>query len=176
MIELFTFKRINVIQDLKSFDCEDPDLNDFFQNESINYTDQLLAVTYVFEDTTEVAGFFTVLNDRISQSDADKTTFNRLSRPIPNEKRYNDFPAVKVGRLGVNTRYKRKRVGSEMLDFIKGFFTNNNKTGCRFITVDAYNEPEILGFYRKNSFDFLTVKDEKDDTRLMYFDLRSFKR
>lgn len=76
----------------------------------------------------------------------------------------------------MNTRYKRKKVGSEMLDFIKGFFTNNNKTGCRFITVDAYNEPEILGFYRKNSFDFLTVKDEKDATRLMYFDLRSFKR
>jgi hypothetical protein len=51
------------------------------------------------------------------------------------------------------------------------WFIENYKTGCRFITVDAYSKS--LGFYLKNGFIFMTSKDEDKDTRLMYFDLSS---
>jgi len=40
-------------------------------------------------------------------------------------------------------------------------------------TVDAYSS--AIDFYVKNDFDFFTNKDVKDDTRLMYFDLKPFK-
>ena len=56
---------------------------------------------------------------------------------------------------------------------IKHAFTNGNRTGCRFITVDAY--AEATAFYQKNGFDFFTKRDEHEDTRLMYFDLKPFK-
>lgn len=62
------------------------------------------------------------------------------------------------------------------MDFIKAFFALKNKTGCRFITVDAYNYPATINFYKKNGFDFLTSQDEKEDTRSMYFDLMTFVR
>ena len=44
-----------------------------------------------------------------------------------------------------------------------------NKTGCRFITVDAYHD--AIPFYKNNDFQYLR-KDEYDIvTRLLYFDL-----
>ena len=55
------------------------------------------------------------------------------------------------------------------VDYIKMLFVNNNRTGCRFITVDAYKQS--LHFYEQNNFQFLDQKDINEDTRLMYFDL-----
>ena len=94
------------------------------------------------------------------------------------------YPAVLIGRLGVSIRYKQKGIGKELMDFIKSWFIDsNNKTGCRFIVVDSYNEEIPLHYYQKNGFLFLfsTEQQEKtymglDDsdklaTRLLYFDL-----
>jgi hypothetical protein len=51
-------------------------------------------------------------------------------------------------------------------------FTHGNRTGCRFVTVDALTT--ATGFYERNKFRFFTDKDKDDDTRLMYFDLKDF--
>lgn len=63
-------------------------------------------------------------------------------------------------------------VGSQILDFVKALFTTNNRTGCRFITVDAYRA--ALHFYEQNGFKYLTDDDQFEDTRLMYYDLKKF--
>ena len=109
---------------------------------------------------------------------------NRFNRIIPNSKRNNSYPAVKIGRLGVNKNYGNKGIGAELMDFIKTWFVSPlNKTGCRFILVDSYNEQKPLNYYKKCKFLFLcedeqTEKeimnipdDEKLETRAMYFDL-----
>lgn len=96
----------------------------------------------------------------------------------------NTYPAVLIGRLGVNLNFKRKGIGRELMDFIKGWFRNStNKTGCRFVVVDAYNEAEPLGYYVNNGFDFLFTSEDQEreylrlpkgrplSTRLMFFDL-----
>lgn len=44
-----------------------------------------------------------------------------------------------------------------------------NKTGCRFIIVDAYQN--AIPFYERNGFVMLSSRDINDETRLMYFDL-----
>jgi len=51
-------------------------------------------------------------------------------------------------------------------------FTHGNRTGCRFITVDAYHD--AVGFYQKSGFDFISEKDQNDATRSMYYDLKRF--
>ena len=48
-------------------------------------------------------------------------------------------------------------------------FVFENKTGCRFLTVDAYLE--AIPFYEKNEFRFMNVEDHDPHTRLMYYDL-----
>lgn len=157
---------------IKPFDCGNPDLNDFLHKDSINHTQHLLAVTYLLETQSETVAFFSLLNDKINQEDVkDKTAWNRFRRILPNQKRFISYPAMKIGRLGVSNSHQRNGIGKEVLDYLKILFITNNRTGCRFITVDAYSKS--IPFYEKNGFLFLTDKDQNEDTRLMYFDLKS---
>lgn len=168
-------KRLLSTSTLLPFNCGDPDINDFFCNEVTSFTSQLLAVTYAFETAGETVAFFSVLNDKIINEDklGNRLT-NAINRMIPNKKRRPNYPAVKVGRLGVNIKYQGKGYGSSMLKFIRPLFAEKNKTGCRFITVDAYNNGKANKFYEKNGFKYLTKTDQSQKTRLMYYDLIQF--
>jgi len=57
------------------------------------------------------------------------------------------------------------------MDYVKGYFLDNNKTGCRFITVDAENNSRTTKYYLENGFDYLTEADKDEERRLMFFDL-----
>lgn len=147
-------------------------MNDFIMNESVLYRDALLAVSYVAESgTKQTIGYFSLANDRVSLTDFENNTeFNRFRRHrFVNEKRLKSYPAVKICRLGIDLSVKGCGIGSELLDFIKSYFIVNNKTGCRFITVDAY--AAAVPFYLKNGFEPLTTDDADAYTRLLYFDL-----
>jgi hypothetical protein len=166
--------RLSTNTHIKPFDCGDDDLNEFLFQDSKNYLTELLAVTYLYEYGDDTVAFFSVSNDKVFYDEEiiSKSFWNKFSRIIPNRKRMKGYPAVKIGRFGVNMKYKRNKIGTQLLDFVKMFFLDNNKTGCRYITVDAYRKPETLAFYDKNSFEFLTETDADLDTRLMYFDLK----
>ena len=126
-----------------AFDCGDEDLNGFILTDAPLYRKEKLAITYtVFEKSNHnhIVAFFSLSNDRISISDFDsKTKYNRFSRRFNNHKRLKSYPAAKIGRLGVSESLKGMNIGSMLLKFIKLYFTTDNKTGCRFITVDAYS-------------------------------------
>ena len=88
------------------------------------------------------------------------------------------MPAVKLGRFAIAEAHQGKGIGTEILDYIKMLFTRDNKTGCRFIIVDAANNERTLNFYKKNGFEFLPPSPEKKNkerTCLMYFDLLRFR-
>lgn len=121
--------------------------------------------------TGEIIGYFSLANDRISITDfKDKTEFNRFRRHrFVNEKRLRSYLAVKLCRLGIKQGIRGKNVGSFLLDFIKSYFLDDNKTGCRFITVDAYIN--AVSFYERNDFQHLKSHDEDLSTRLLFFDL-----
>jgi hypothetical protein len=55
---------------------------------------------------------------------------------------------------------------------IKKLFLTDNRTGCRLVTVDAYNDPEVLDFYLKNEFQFFSDKDKSKRQRSLFFDLK----
>jgi GNAT superfamily N-acetyltransferase len=167
---------------IKPFDCGDDDLNEFLTKDSKNFLSELLAVTYLYEYGNETVSFFCVSNDKISHDEKvahgekvfSNSEWDKFQDDIPEGKRLRGYPAVKIGRLGVNQKYKRMGIGTDLLDRLKMSFTENNKTGCRFVTVDAYNNPDTISFYTSNGFDFLTKMDVKLKTRLMYFDLVRF--
>lgn len=168
----YGIRRLEKEEFVESFNCGDADLNDFIMHESMHYRKALLAVSYVAERTTgQVIGYFSLANDRVSLTDFENTTaFNRFRRHrFINEKRLKSYPAVKICRLGIDLSVKGCGIGSELLDFIKSYFIINNKTGCRFITVDAY--AIAVPFYLKNGFVPLTADDVDEHTRLLYFDL-----
>ncbi|OAV70348.1 hypothetical protein Barb6_01770 [Bacteroidales bacterium Barb6] len=49
------------------------------------------------------------------------------------------------------------------------FISEENNTGCKFITVDAFKTS--IDFYLKNGFEFISSRDKRSDTRQMYYDL-----
>ncbi len=131
----------------------------------------MLSVTYLFEYNGETLAFFSVSNDKISITDFESNRgFKRLIQGVmPDGKKYKSYPAVKIGRLAVHHKYQRAKFGCQLLDLIKGMFITDNRTGCQYITVDAY--AKSLGFYEKNGFKYFTGADIGKDTRQMYFSL-----
>ena len=150
----YTVHRMDEQEVVAAFDCGDEDLNGFILNDAPLYRKEKLAVTYtVLERAADnrVVAFFSLSNDRISISDFDsKTQYNRFSRRFNNHKRLKSYPAAKIGRLAVHASAKGMNIGSTLLNFIKRYFTADNKTGCRFITVDAY--AAAIPFYLRNGF------------------------
>lgn len=169
------------------FDCGHDDLNDFFSHDSINYSDQLLGKTYCFtlnESPKTVIVAFTIANDSVKTTHLPQARKQKVQKLIPHHKVMRSYPAVLIGRFGVSKEVLRSGIGSEAIDFIKAWFISaQNKTGCRYIVVDAYNEERPLKFYEKNDFKFLFTSEDQEKeylkisedrplkTRLMYFDL-----
>lgn len=157
------------------FDCGDGDLNDYFKVDSIKACEELVAVTYVLYRDDEAVAYYCVSNDAIRRDLTSLSLFKRLQKLIQSpEKRYPSLPAVKIGRFAVSNDASGHNIGTQLMSGIKYDFVNGNKTGCRFIIVDAYNQSKVVNFYQKNGFDFLSGKDEGKETRLMFFDLIQF--
>jgi hypothetical protein len=184
-----TFSVLNeeVINSSSLFDCGHPDLNDFFTTDCIAYSKELLGKSYCFRldtDPSVIVCAFTVSNDSVKVNFLPNSRKKKLVKSIPRIKQFRSYPAVLIGRLGVNQAFKNIGIGRELMDFIKSWFINpNNKTGCRFLVVDAYNEPQPIQYYKKNNFEFLFSTEEQEKkymgiltedqlkTRLMFFDL-----
>jgi GNAT superfamily N-acetyltransferase len=160
---------------IKSFESEDGDLNDFLLKDAKNYSQSLLAVTYLLQVGDEIVAYFSLSNDSLIKNDDEGAVWNRINRIIPNDKRRRSYPAVKIGRLAVAKSYAGRGLGSHIILAVREMYTNDpQRAGCRFLVVDAYRN--ALSFYQKNFFKFLTEQDCNDDTRTMYFDLKAVQR
>lgn len=171
----FEFVKLSKDLVIPPFHCSDEDLNNFLYDDAKNYLDDLMAATYLFVDkeTKQVVAYFSLLNDKVAYDPQNKSIWNRINRLISNRKRRKSYPSAKIGRLAVSEKFKHSGVGSEILELIKWSLVNDFRLGCRFLTVDAY--ADATGFYQKNGFQYFTMTDALDSTRLMYFDLKPFK-
>jgi GNAT superfamily N-acetyltransferase len=173
----FFVRKLQENEHIENFNCGDDDLNDFLINDAAAYREALLATTYLLVErsTNEIAAYFSLANDRIGIQDFSATNeYNRFRRPkFKNSKRLKSYPAVKICRLAISANLKGIGIGSKLIQFIKSFFFVDNKTGCRFVTVDAY--ADAIGFYQKNKFDFLNNDDSEAKTRVLFFDLNDLR-
>ncbi|MES9902747.1 MAG: GNAT family N-acetyltransferase [Sedimenticola sp.] len=174
-MDALSLRRLDPEHARPAFDCGDSDLNEFFRTDSIASGKELVAVTYTLEQNAETIGFISVSNDSLKEEYLTKSRWKKILKGIPRAKRYRSMPAVKIGRLAISENSAGVGIGTALLDFVKVWFTEGNKTGCRFIIVDAYNKERTISFYQKNGFDFLITDDGTDETRLMYFDLLTFR-
>lgn len=172
MISNIRIIRLSADYVFKSFNCGNQDLNDFLLQDSKNYLKRLLSVTYILETDNDIVAYFSVSNDKISIPESDKATWRKIKKSFPHSKHRTDYPAVKIGRLGVSLKYQHLKLGSNILDFVKDMFITNNRTGCSFVTVDALRS--AIPFYQKNNFLFLDKSEAEDltkDTCLLYYNL-----
>ena len=170
----YSFIRLEPSNVVKNFSCGDDDLDDFILHRASAFQKHLLSVSYTYVDgnSGKVLAYCSLANDKVAITDfKDKTEFNRFrkKRGFPNEKRLKSYPAVKLCRLGVDVAVKGQQIGTTIIDYIKWMYMNNNRAGCRFLTVDAFLN--AVPFYEKNGFRFMNAEDNDPHTRLMYYDL-----
>jgi GNAT superfamily N-acetyltransferase len=178
-VETYSGFRFDPVEDFSifaGFSCLDPsdadrDLDRFLQDDAQRHYLDRIAVTYVLtkEDSPgEALGFFTLQNDAVIIDRAN---------PLPEVATYpySAFPAVKIGRFGISLDMQKHGLGTVCLGMIKSFLRTANRTGCRFITVDARrdkkNKVDTRPFYAKNGFAELVCRPKTSLYIPMYFDL-----
>lgn len=172
------------------FSCGDDDLDEFFNNDVFLYEEELLGKTYCWiskDNQREIVAIATLSYDGIKTYTLDNSSRNSLQRKIPQQKRHRSYPAVLIGRLGVNKSFQGHglNIGSQLMDALKYWFIDeNNKAACRYMIVDAYNTDSTIHYYRKNGFKplYKTEQSEKEafgipedvalKSRVMFFDLK----
>jgi GNAT superfamily N-acetyltransferase len=180
--ELLILSEEQIIAD---FDCGNADLNDFFNHDALAYKRQMLSQTVFFRHklSGKIVCVFSFSASSIKTADLPGSRRKKVKEYVPREKSLKSYPGILIGRLGVATEFNGQGAGSQLLDFIKDFCFTNFPDFVRFLFVDAYNEPAVIGFYQKNDFIpvFSTEEQEKETyrqlqsealkTRYMYFDM-----
>lgn len=185
----FSLLNEDVIAGCRPFSCGNTDLDEFFWHDAPAYSKQMLGKSYCFrldDDPSVIVCAFSLSNDSIRVDMLPNNREKKVQKNIPHSKQMRRYPGVLIGRLGINVDFAHRGIGSELMNFIKSWFIDaGNKTGCRFLIVDAYNEEIPLRYYQKNDFTFLFSSESQEAentgfdkrtklrTRLMYFDLIS---
>ena len=173
LFEGFVLEPLSEQQYPLRFDCGDSDLNDFFRNDVLNHERQLFTKTYCLyeynaelEAKSPLVGLISYSNDSVRIKD-----FKDHEEEIPEDKRYPNIPAVKIARLAIQKDFQHLGIGSLLLNLTKLFFVTNNRTGCRLLTLDAYNDLRVLAFYMRSGFSFIHDKDKNRRNRILFYDL-----
>jgi hypothetical protein len=100
----------------ETFDCGDSDLNAFLQDDALRYFDERMAVTYMLLYGEHIVAYYCLLNDKVTFDTAaenERSLWNRFNRKnkIPNLKRRQNYPAVKLGRFAVSIHFKGQGAG-----------------------------------------------------------------
>ena len=174
-----------LIATCKPFSCGYDDLDEYFLKDSPLWADQMYGKTYCFvlkNDPQTIVCAFSLSNETIRVDLLPNSQKKRFLKEIPKEKRMRRYPAVLIGRLGVDVQFANNGIGTELMQILKFWFIEpDNKAAVRYLAVDALNNSHTLNYYEKNGFAYL-FKDEEQEavssrmklplkTRYMYFDL-----
>jgi len=143
---------------LGDFDCGIEDYNQFLTNDGQYYVEQNISQVrlLIHKQTADIIAYMALSTDSFLL-DMDEKIKENIDIPI------NSIPALKVGKLAVDRKYKDRPYGSFMLWLALGVLEQINEVGvgCRFLVVDAdiTQSPETPTFYEKNGF----VNNEKEN-------------
>lgn len=179
---------------LADFYCGREDIDDFFHNKALAYEKAMFGKTYAIcpnGNPDTIMGAITVANACIFTRHLSWRRRDFIGADIEDEKSGQNYPAILLGRLGVDKRFQHLHLGPQIIDFVKAWFSSESNTGCRFLIVDAYNEAGLIQFYERCGLHlfFSTEEQEKKyrnihdkegdpplklETRLLFFDLINY--
>ena len=127
-----------------TFDCESESLNRYLQQHATQDARRRVASCFVaVTDDDSIAGYYTLASSSVSLIDLPADTRKRLPR-------YPTVPAVRMGRLAVNRRFKGMGLGAALLaDALMR--AARSEIAAHALIVDAKDEA-ALAFYRHHSF------------------------
>lgn len=171
IIDNYHYEKLSKNHDLSNFSCGVDDLDEFLKQRALKEQDENLSVTYLAIYNEHILGFISILNDNIE--------YKIVKKGI--DTKYKHYPSVKIGRLGVNEKFKGIGIGTSILDDICNDIKELSKDiGIKFIVVDSYCNARK--FYLNNSFTQINLhnpkkskrksKLDKNKTILLYKDIK----
>jgi len=156
-----TVKKLDEQTDLSGFDCskdDDMGLDEFIHKEAMNYQRESLGITHLFYYKGNIVGYVTVATSSI------EVKYTKLHLPFFRPIKY---PALLLGRLAVDNRYRRRNIGHCICLWCIGLAKEiAKKIGCRFVIV--VTRQSKVEFYRKCGFD-ICPRFERKEKVFMYF-------
>lgn len=152
--------------DVSSFNCGDDDLNDFLLSDALQNQEDWLSRTHILCSAENIPmGYFTITLDTLHKG---RLALSDKIGGYP----YQKYPAVKLARLAVDTRFQNCGIGKLLMKhFFIAAYGLMKEGGGRFITVDAKNSAR--GFYQR--FGFRAVPSQKNDEIIsMYLDFQKY--
>lgn len=177
------FKRTNkrYASYIESFESFQEDLMEYLKEDALHSQDLCLANTFLvfdeynfksFKQKKEklvLLGYISILTDSLRLDSELKVHFRNKNI------RYNSLPALKIGRLCVDDKYRGSGIGKCIIAWVsdRAYYLNQN-IACRFITLDAKRhqdkDKDSYNFYRRYNFQILKTKKPRSYTP-MYLDI-----
>jgi len=138
------------------FDCENMELNHFFQKfSSQNQFKHYIGVTYIASVDNIIVGFITISASSIKIDD-----YENIKEKLP---KY-PLPVLRISRFAVDKNYQKKGIGKELLKFALTLsIEQKNKFGCIGIVIDA--KDNSIEFYKQFGFEVIDIVNGHIDIR-----------
>jgi GNAT superfamily N-acetyltransferase len=138
------FSKLTDDSDVSSFVCTaSTDLEDFLRNDAKTRQHEKISTTYLVCSGDVLIGFFSLSMGCITSDSVKKMELGIEDPP-------RKFPALLLARMATRDGMRCQGIGREMLKrvFAMGFRLTD-RIGCRFVKVDAKNDPRTISFYAK---------------------------
>lgn len=141
---LVAIRRIPLGLNLSSFDCGNPDFNDFIKNEALQDFLDGYSVTYIGFVKDEPAAFVTLVAAAYRAEDYFKS--GNIGY------RYRQIPAMKIARIATDRSFQNAGCGKALVKYSHAVALRIRRDiGCRLLVTDAL--PDRIGWYEKMGFE-----------------------
>ena len=133
--------------DRSMFSCGVPALDSYFRDRIGQDQKRKLSAPYVLVEanTGAIAGFYTLSSYSIQPAGLPKS----MTRKLP---RYEEYPAILIGRLALDRRYQGKNLGRRLLlDALYRCLVLSSQLGALAVVVDA-KDASARAFYEHTGF------------------------
>lgn len=158
-----SIRKLEAEDAISAFDCGDTPMNEYLHRYARKNQAQMFGITYVcIYPPKDVIGFYTVANTTIPRDNIPADLLKGLPK-------YQDIPAILLGRLAVDRRAQGKKIGELLISHCFDLCLHMTKLcGARYVITDAYQSAMI--FYKKYNFRPIQGSSGKATTR-MFVDL-----
>lgn len=136
-------ERLAADHDISSFDCGEPELNEWLRRRALKNEEEGASRTYVVCARQRVAGFYCLANGAVTRAEAT----GKVRRNMPNP-----IPVMIIGRLAVDRSHHGQGIGRGMVrDAILRTLQAAGIAGIRAILIHA-KSAEAKAFYERLGF------------------------
>ena len=148
--------------DRSGFSCGSVALDQYFESQVSQDIRRRITACYVAvcNDSYQIAGFYTLSAAQVSVTQLP----DNLKKKLP---RYPSVPAVRIGRLAIDTKFQGQGLGSTLL--INAIFRSLRSDIAAYAVIVDAKDDKAIAFYRHHGFLDLNAKE-----RTMFVPLSQF--